>query len=104
MSFRRASSTYTLLIRGGFSERRSFALAFLAAALTTPLGTFVSYPFVSRIGPPLLGLLLALSAGALIYVGATHLLPQAEREPRRFSLIALGAGILVAAGIVLSEP
>ena len=96
--------TYTLLIRGGFSERRSFALAFLAAALTTPLGTVVSYPFVSRIDPPLLGLLLALSAGALIYVGATHLLPQAEREPRRFSLVALGAGILVAAGIVLSQP
>jgi zinc and cadmium transporter len=64
----------------------------------------VSYPFVSRIDSPLLGLLLALSAGALIYVGATHLLPQAEREPRRFSLVALGAGILVAAGIVLSQP
>jgi zinc transporter ZupT len=96
--------TYTLLIRGGFSERSSFLLAFLAAGLTTPLGTLVSYPFVSRIDPPLLGLLLALSAGALIYVGATHLLPQAEREPRRFSLVALGTGILVAAGIVLSEP
>jgi zinc transporter ZupT len=96
--------TYTLLIRGGFSERSSFLLAFLAAGLTTPLGTLVSYPFVSRIDPPLLGLLLALSAGALIYVGATHLLPQAERERRRFSLVALGAGILVAAGIVLSQP
>jgi zinc and cadmium transporter len=96
--------TYTLLIRGGFSERRAFALAFVAAALTTPLGTLVSYPFVNRIDPPLLGLLLAFSAGALIYVGATHLLPQAERERRRFSLVALGAGILVAAGIVLSQP
>jgi zinc and cadmium transporter len=96
--------TYTLLIRGGFSERSSFLLAFLAAGLTTPLGTLVSYPFVSRIDPPLLGLLLALSAGALIYVGATHLLPQAERERRRFSLVALGAGILVAVGIVLSHP
>jgi zinc transporter ZupT len=44
---------------------------------------------------------LAFSAGALIYVGATHLLPRAEREPRRFSLVALAAGILVAVGIVL---
>jgi zinc and cadmium transporter len=95
--------TYTLLIRGGFSERRAFALAFVAAALTTPLGTLVSYPFVNRIDPPLLGLLLAFSAGALIYVGATHLLPQAERERRRFSLVALGAGIVVAVGIVLSH-
>jgi zinc transporter ZupT len=95
--------TYTLLVRSGFSERRSFLLAFLAAGLTTPLGTLVSYPFVSQIGPPLLGLLLALSAGALIYVGATHLLPRAEREPRRFSLAALAAGVLVALGIILGQ-
>lgn len=95
--------TYTLLVRSGFSERRSFVLAFLAAALTTPVGTLVSYPFVSRIDPPLLGLLLALSAGALVYVGATHLLPRAEREPRRFSLVALAAGVFVAIGIILSK-
>jgi zinc and cadmium transporter len=95
--------TYTLLVRSGFSEGRSFLLAFLAAALTTPVGTVVSYPFVGQIGPPLLGLLLAFSAGALIYVGATHLLPRAEREPRRFSLVALAAGVLVALGIVFSK-
>jgi zinc and cadmium transporter len=95
--------TYTLLIRGGFSERSSFLFAFLAAAVTTPLGTAVSYPFVSQIGSSLLGLLLAFSAGALIYVGATHLLPRAEREPRRFSLVALAAGVLVAVGIILSK-
>jgi zinc transporter ZupT len=94
--------TYTLLLRGGFSETQSFRLALLAAAVTTPLGMLISYPFVSRIDRSLLGALLALSAGALLYVGATHLLPQAEREPRRYSLIALAAGILVALGIVLS--
>lgn len=95
--------TYTLLLRSGFSDRQSFLLAFLAAALTTPIGTLVSFPFISRIEPPLLGLLLAFSAGALVYVGATHLLPRAEREPRRFSLVALAAGILVAIGIILSK-
>lgn len=95
--------TYTLLVRSGFSARRSFLLAFLAAALTTPLGTLASYPFISQIGPPRLGLLLAFSAGALVYVGATHLLPRAEREPRRFSLVALAAGVLVALGIILSK-
>jgi zinc transporter ZupT len=95
--------TYALLVRSGFTERQSLVLALLAAAMTTPLGTLVSYPFVSRIGEPLLGSLLALSAGALIYVGATHLLPRAESEPRQFSLVALAAGILVAVGIVLSH-
>jgi zinc and cadmium transporter len=95
--------TYTLLVRSGFTSRRSFLLAFLAAAVTTPLGTLVSYPFIRHIQQPLLGSLLALSAGALIYVGATHLLPQAEREPQKLSLVALLAGILVALGIVLSK-
>ena len=37
------------------------------------------------------------------YVGATHLLPQAERDPKRYSLVALGGGILVAVAIALSE-
>jgi zinc transporter ZupT len=95
--------TYTLLVRSGFSQRRSFFLAFLAAALTTPFGTLVSYPLVSQIGRPLLGQLLAFSAGALIYVGATHLLPRTEQEPARFSLLALAAGIVVALGIVMSQ-
>jgi len=95
--------TYALLVRSGFTERRSFLLAFMAAAVTTPAGTLASYPLVSRIEPTLLGSLLALSAGTLIYVGATHLLPQAEREPRRFSLGAFGAGVLVALGIALSK-
>jgi zinc transporter ZupT len=95
--------TYTLLARSGFSKQRSFSLAFVAAAVTTPLGTLASFPFISQIGPTLLGSLLALSAGALIYVGATHLLPRAEREPRRFSLIALAAGVLVAIGIIFAE-
>ncbi len=95
--------TYLLMLQGGFSKKSAFGLAFLAAAATTPLGTAVSYPVISRIDPPTLGALLALSAGALVYVGATHLLPRTEREPRRFSLVALGGGIAVAVIIIASK-
>lgn len=95
--------TYLLLIKGGFKERTSLLLAFLAAALTTPLGMLVSYPYISRIDKSLLGALLAFSAGALVYVGATHLLPQAEMEHKKYSLLALAAGILVAVVIVFSK-
>lgn len=94
--------TYTLLVRSGFSDQRAFLLAFFAAALTTPLGTFSTYTLVRQLSPPILGLLLAFSAGMLIYVGATHLLPRAEREPRRYSLVALASGIIVALGTILS--
>ncbi|WP_303902664.1 ZIP family metal transporter [Thiohalomonas denitrificans] len=95
--------TYLLLLRGGFREKTALVLALLAASLSTPLGMLVSYPFISAIDPPLLGSMLSLSAGALIYVGATHLLPQAEKEKAKYSFLALGAGILVAVAIVLSH-
>ncbi len=95
--------TYLLLVRGGFGERRSMFLAFLAAAATTPLGMLVSYPLISAIDRHTLGALLSLSAGALVYVGATHLLPRAEQEQKKFSLVALAGGVLVAAVIVASK-
>ena len=95
--------TYLLLLRGGFSEKNSLLLSFLAAALSTPLGMLISYPWVAKIDDSHLGALLALTAGILIYVGATHLLPQAEKERKRFSLLTLGAGIAVALIIITSH-
>lgn len=95
--------TYLLLVRGGLAERKAMWLAFLAAAATTPLGMLVSYPMVSAIERDTLGALLSLSAGALIYVGATHLLPRAEQEHRKFSIVALAGGVLVAVVIVISK-
>jgi zinc transporter ZupT len=47
--------TYVLLLQAGYPPRRSLLYAFLAAALTTPIGMLVSFPLVSRIGPDVLG-------------------------------------------------
>ena len=95
--------TFVLLARGGFSRRKSTIYAFLAAALSTPLGTLVSYPFISTIERSTLGILLATSAGALVYVGACHLLPAVEKEHKRYSILALAAGVLVAMIIIWSK-
>lgn len=95
--------TYLLLIRAGFSEKSSFLLAFLSAAVTTPLGMIASYPYIRSIDQAFLGALLAFSSGALVYVGATHLLPQAEQENKKYSLPALAAGIVVAFVIAISK-
>jgi zinc and cadmium transporter len=95
--------TYLLLVRGGISERKAMYLSFLAAAATTPLGMLTAWPLVNAIEPATLGALLALSAGALVYVGATHLLPRAEQERKRYSLVALGGGVLVAVFVVLTK-
>ncbi|MDZ7825190.1 MAG: ZIP family metal transporter [Gammaproteobacteria bacterium] len=88
--------TYLLLLARRPDRGRARLLAFIAAAATTPLGMLASWPLVSTIDDRTLGALLALSAGALIYVGATHLLPRAEQEGARFSLVALAGGVLVA--------
>lgn len=75
--------TYLLLVKSGFTERRSSWLAFVAAAASTPLGMLVSCPMVSSISQPSLGLRLCLSAGVLVYVGAPHLLPAVRRQAGR---------------------
>jgi zinc transporter ZupT len=95
--------TYLLLVRSGFTQRNAMRAAFVAAAATTPIGMLISYPFISRIEQNFLGALLSLSAGALIYVGATHLLPRAEQEKKKFSLVALAGGVLVALIVVMSK-
>jgi zinc transporter ZupT len=95
--------TFLLLERGGFSKKKSAWYAFLAAAISTPLGTLVSFPFIAKIESSILGSLLAFSAGALVYVGASHLLPAVERENKKYSLLSMAVGILVATFIVLTK-
>lgn len=94
--------TFLLLVKSGVNKRKSSIYAFLAAAITTPLGALVSWPFVNRLTQPVLGILLSLSAGALVYVGATHLLPKLEEENKKYTLLALAAGIVVAVIVILS--
>lgn len=95
--------TFLLLERGGFAKKKSAWYAFLAAAISTPLGTLVSFPFIANIEQPALGVMLAFSAGALVYVGASHLLPAVERENKKYTLLSMAVGILVAVLIVISK-
>ena len=95
--------TFVLLEWGGFSRTKSALCAFLRAAISTPLGALVSYPFTTNVNRSLPGTLPAISAGVLVYVGASHLLPAVERENKGYSILALAAVILVAAIIILSK-
>jgi len=95
--------TFLMLEQAGFSRRKAILYAFLAAAISTPIGTLVSFPFIRKIDNSSLGVLLAISAGALVYVGASHLLPAVEKENKKYSVISLGAGILIAVLIVMSK-
>jgi zinc transporter ZupT len=95
--------TYLLLERSGFTKRRSTIYALMAAAFTTPLGALISYPLISRVNNITLGAMLAISAGTLVYVGASHLLPAVEKEHKRYTLISMFTGIIVAMIIVISK-
>jgi len=95
--------TFLMLERADFSKKKASLFTFLSAALTTPLGTIISFPFIRDISEKNLGTLLAVSAGALVYVGATHLLPAVEKENKKFSFVSLSIGVLVAILIVLSK-
>jgi zinc and cadmium transporter len=90
--------TFVLLKRGGYAHRRAMIYSLWAVAATTPAGTLISLPMIRRVAVPELGALLALAAGALLYVGASHLLPDVEAERRSIVYLALAAGVMLAVG------
>jgi zinc and cadmium transporter len=95
--------TFSVLIAGGMSKRKAGWSAFFVAALTTPLGAFVAYPLVSKLTDFTLGLALGFMVGVLIYVSASHLLPEAREHEKKHSNLAFLAGISLALFIVLTK-
>ncbi|HOJ85389.1 MAG TPA: ZIP family metal transporter [Elusimicrobiales bacterium] len=92
--------TYTFLSAGGFSPQKAALYAFFVAGLTTPLGAFVVYPFISTLDKSVIQLLTAFTAGMLIYFSASHLIPEARESEKKHSILALISGLGFA--IVLS--
>jgi len=95
--------TFSVLVQGGVSHRKAFLYAFFVASLTTPLGAFLAFPFVSTLSSQILGLALGFVVGVLIYVSASHILPEAAIHEKRHSYAAFLAGIAVAILILLCE-
>lgn len=95
--------TYTLFLKGGVKEKTAMLYAFLVSGLTTPLGAFVAYPLVNRLSQSNMGLILGFVAGVLIYISASHLLPEARGEEKKHSSLAFLSGVGLAVFIVLSK-
>lgn len=95
--------TYLVLIKGQVDRRLAMFYAFLIASMTTPLGAFVAYPFVRSLGGSTLGLFLGFVSGVLIYVSASHLLPEAQAHEKQHSILAFLSGVALASLIVFSE-
>ena len=88
--------TYSVLLKGGVSDKKAILLAFLVAGLTTPIGAFVAYPLVSKLTESVLGLALGFVAGVLIYISASHLLPEAREHEKHHSNLAFFLGVSLA--------
>lgn len=95
--------TFSVLIKGGVSKKKARYYAFLIAALTTPIGALIAYPLISNLSESILGSLLGFVAGVLLYVSASHLLPEARELEKGHSMLAFIAGIALALFIVLTK-
>lgn len=95
--------TFSFLIKGGLSKKKAAIYAFFIAALTTPIGAFIAYPFVSKLNSSVLGLTLGFVVGVLIYLSASHLLPEAREHEKEHSIWAFLAGVVLALLIVITK-
>lgn len=94
---------FSVLIKGGLSNKKAALIAFLVAGLTTPIGAFIVYPFVKTLSEVSLGLALGFVGGVLIYVSASHLLPEAREHEKHHSHLALLLGVALALLLTLTE-
>ncbi|MEM7661196.1 MAG: ZIP family metal transporter [Pseudomonadota bacterium] len=93
---------FAILRRSGVSNRNAFLLAFLASAATTPLGVMASAPFVYSVDPTIVGKLLAVSAGLLLFVATGPLMKPLKSQPPVRSGAALVIGVIFALGVAYS--
>ncbi len=93
--------TFSVLIAAGVEKKKALLYAFLVASLTTPIGAFLAFPFVTRLSEPLLGLALGFVVGVLIYISASHLLPEATAYEKKHSTVALLAGMALSLTMML---
>ena len=88
--------TFSVLSKSNMKPKKAFGYAFIVAALTTPIGALIGYPLVNLLNDAWLGLALGFVVGVLIYVSASHLLPEAREHEHTHSQLAFLGGILLA--------
>lgn len=92
---------YSLLIASGLSRSASAFLAFLLASLTTIFGALAAALTIGIFRPEGSGPLLAMSAGALIYVVGLHLAPHARQVPERRGYVYVSLGVVLAVALII---
>ena len=94
---------YAVLKTAGLRTTFALAGAFLGAAVTTPLGALASQPVLAELGPVGLGTVLAGAAGALLYVGATHLPTHLSREGKSGLIVVYLLGVALSLSLTAAH-
>ena len=98
---------YGILVYAGFKRGRALLLNFVVA-LTVILGGFFAVFSIGTV-EALRGLLIALSAGGFIYLAASELIPELQKEKSfkksvvQFVLFILGIALIWSLGMVFPE-
>lgn len=100
--FAEGAITFSVLIKGGAKPKKAGVYALFVASLTTPIGAFIAYPFVSKFNDVIIGLALGFIAGVLIYTSASHLLPEAIKHDKKHSWVTFILGIVLSLMMVLT--
>lgn len=92
-----------LLLRGGLRATRALAIAAVIALLTPATAIAAFTLFTGDVSEIAMGRVLALVAGAFVYIASADLLPEVAHHPRLSRSILMLAGALVAALVRLTE-
>lgn len=91
-------SDFTILIYGGFSNKKALFYNFLSA-LTAILGTVVMFLISTEIGNTLAKYMLPFAAGNFIYIALSDLIPELHKKRRLGT--SLGQIIILVFGIIV---
>jgi zinc and cadmium transporter len=83
-----------ILIHSGMKMKK-IVIYSVTVALATPFGAIISYFFLKNIAPPVLGILLAVTAGSFIYLAASDLIPESHKAHHRLNAVYFFLGVIL---------
>ena len=94
---------FALMRTAGVRAFAAAVIGLILAAFTTPLGAFAALTFTQYLSEEALGGLMAATAGALLFVGATHLPRQIDQSKVNNNIHLFVLGLMIAGALSLAH-